>query len=385
MSLDIHNGQRRFARMARTVWVRSLALAVTVVPKDNNSAVLAAPTHDDDTVLAVVRELRSRNIAATVLVRRPPAIAGLYDHAVLSKLSTRGFWCYLRSRYVFFTHGLYGSPPPRRRQIIVNLWHGMPIKRIGRDDNGHCPQFTFTLATSQRFRRIIAGAFDCPDERVVLTGLPRADVLSDPDVSMSTRARLALPERYAVYLPTYRRSVLGVERVDGDVEAGQLTPADAARLSSALEAAELELVIKPHPMASLADYRSWAGPGMRLLSDAELSEAGVTLYQLLAGSSSLVTDFSSVAIDYLVTQKPIVLFMPDLERYSSDRGMYFSRDELERLGTIVLDPAGLAEAIAVLPERGHLDRPDHDDFFSCEPSGAAARVVDLALSWPTGR
>ena len=46
------------------------------------------------------------------------------------------------------------------------------------------------------------------------------------------------------------------------------------------------------------------------------------LYELLGMADKLITDYSSVYIDYLILDKPIGFFIPDLKKYSNDRGFY---------------------------------------------------------------
>jgi len=43
----------------------------------------------------------------------------------------------------------------------------------------------------------------------------------------------------------------------------------------------------------------------------------------------LITDFSSVAYDFMLTKKPVVFFQPDLEAYEANsRSLYFDYDEV---------------------------------------------------------
>ena len=42
----------------------------------------------------------------------------------------------------------------------------------------------------------------------------------------------------------------------------------------------------------------------------------------------MITDYSSIFFDYLVTNKPIVFYTPDLDEYQSSRGMYIANRDL---------------------------------------------------------
>jgi CDP-glycerol glycerophosphotransferase (TagB/SpsB family) len=48
---------------------------------------------------------------------------------------------------------------------------------------------------------------------------------------------------------------------------------------------------------------------------------GLGLYEVLGQADLLVTDVSSVCVDFLVTQKPQILYFPDMERYENTRGL----------------------------------------------------------------
>ena len=49
----------------------------------------------------------------------------------VKKGSLRGFTYLAVAKYVFFTHDLPGAPFARDVVATVNVWHGMPVKRVG--------------------------------------------------------------------------------------------------------------------------------------------------------------------------------------------------------------------------------------------------------------
>jgi CDP-glycerol glycerophosphotransferase (TagB/SpsB family) len=52
-----------------------------------------------------------------------------------------------------------------------------------------------------------------------------------------------------------------------------------------------------------------------------LCRAETGVYQLLARSTALITDYSSIWTDYLAMERPIGFFCPDLEDYAVARGV----------------------------------------------------------------
>jgi CDP-glycerol glycerophosphotransferase (TagB/SpsB family) len=59
----------------------------------------------------------------------------------------------------------------------------------------------------------------------------------------------------------------------------------------------------------------------------------------------LVTDYSSVAFDFLLLDRPIVYFLPDHDRYVSRRNLYFTLEEMTA-GPVATTPAELYEVLA---------------------------------------
>lgn len=48
--------------------------------------------------------------------------------------SLKGVWAYLRSKYIFYSFGDFRIEPSRE-QIVINQWHGTPLKTIGKLTN----------------------------------------------------------------------------------------------------------------------------------------------------------------------------------------------------------------------------------------------------------
>ncbi|MEO6627543.1 MAG: CDP-glycerol glycerophosphotransferase family protein, partial [Aquihabitans sp.] len=125
------------------------------------------------------------------------------------------------------------------------------------------------------------------------------------------------------------------------------------------EGADLEIVdklmgdlgahclIKPHPLA--AQPKRIDMENLTVLSENDFRTVlDCTLYEVLAHADVLITDYSSVLIDFLLTQRPMVFAISDLDLYSATRGHYFPDLHALLPGPLVTDVAGLAEALAAL-------------------------------------
>ncbi|MCI0722611.1 MAG: CDP-glycerol glycerophosphotransferase family protein [Acidobacteria bacterium] len=237
---------------------------------------------------------------------------------VVRKNTLRGLFWFLRSRWVFYTHGAYWFARSGVHQTVVNLWHGMPIKKLGTFDQiglKELPFSHYSLATSDFFADLVAAAFPMSRDHVLVTGLPRNEWLfqHDPRYASLRDGR----SRLIVWLPTFRQAVFG-RHARTDTTANTSEPIAAENLvdlDRKLDDTDTLLVIKFHA-ADARRLRTWPSyRNIRIYTDQAFREDNLNVYKLLACSDALVTDYSSIAIDYLLLRKPIGFFTPDIAAY----------------------------------------------------------------------
>ncbi len=247
-----------------------------------------------------------------------------------SLYSAKGFAYCMKAKYVFCCQSVRADLLPfmlSKSQFNVQLWHGTPIKKIHFDSfadtlprrlirktkgaifpflNEH---YDLMLSSSETDRKLFSTAFDLPIEKIVVTGYPRNDVLVSKKEA----------KRKIVYLPTFRDS-------QGDnFDLFTSFDFDLDKLSTTLKKYEAEFYIKTHPVNSLSNHF------LEALTDVDnihlLDVADV--YEVLAEFDMLVTDYSSIYIDYLLTNNPIVFAPFDIDSYMvNDRGFYYEYDRV---------------------------------------------------------
>ena len=62
---------------------------------------------------------------------------------------------------------------------------------------------------------------------------------------------------------------------------------------------------------------------VQFIQESDLEMAGIQLYELLGQTDALMTDYSSVAVDYMLCDKPIAFLLEDYEAYRKNRGFVF--------------------------------------------------------------
>lgn len=247
---------------------------------------------------------------------------------VLLKKSLRGLWSSLRAKYIIHTHGFWGGRIHRksRDQSIVNLWHGCGYKDIAPDERTYLGDVN--TVTGCPYVPIHADIFGIPQDSVYPVGLPRNDCLFENGISLH---RLgidpSLYKKVIMWMPTYRKAAFGHDSIDGSESSfgiGSISRDEYEIINRSLQENEILLVIKPHPMDSV-DLSEMADlENIRVLTNEDLEKASIRLYQLLAKTDGLISDYSSVVIDYLLLNKPVAFALSDIDEYESSRGFIFS-------------------------------------------------------------
>jgi CDP-glycerol glycerophosphotransferase (TagB/SpsB family) len=362
------------------------ALATLVVPRTPRLWVFGSGIGVGEGALPLYRAARAALPASVRLVWLAGSSAEL-TAAIAAGLDAehrrgwRGFRLTLRARVLVVTHG-FGDVNrfATRGGFVVQLWHGIPLKRLHLDSDAtlrvsFLPNHRVVRAVLARAYRFagrgislfpvssalvaprIESAFAVAPERVVVTGDPRDDVLlSGTRESRRTAARALLADAVGTLPPRARVILSAPTWRDGATDPGVPSTAEWDEIAAWLERTNAVLLVRTHPLGS-GDYAR--GPArsdrIRMLGTDVLSE----ITPALPAVDALVTDYSSVAYDYSLVGGPIVFLAPDLEHYAQRRGLYLPyrafaggqqlgswHDVLARLDAVGAAGSGAARAAA---------------------------------------
>ncbi|WP_224353673.1 bifunctional glycosyltransferase/CDP-glycerol:glycerophosphate glycerophosphotransferase [Streptomyces olivaceus] len=232
----------------------------------------------------------------------------------------------------------------REGSVHVQTQHGTPLKHMGLDLRGrpsaadmdferlleHVGRWDYLVSPNPHTTTAFTGAYPGRYE-VLETGYPRNDRLAaaGPADRAAAREAVGAPagSRTVLWAPTHR---------DGDTSPRQAQ--ELAELARELGPG-YTLLVRRHYLEAGAEPLP-DGQGARVLD----VSAYPSVEELCLAADLLVTDYSSLMFDFAVLpDRPIVLYVPDWERYRQQRGTYFD--------LLATPPGAVART---LPELAHL-------------------------------
>lgn len=273
-------------------------------------------------------------------------------------------------------------------QVYVNTWHGIPLKTLGYDipDGKYTArnmtrnflQADFLISPCRFMTKIYLDSYKLGGiytGKIIESGYPRNDLLFNTpreDVlrRLSNRGTVIDPaKKIILYAPTWKGT--SFDRADKDIARYDEF---CDYLNGHIDTEQYQLLIKPHPMV------------YKLLTEEEKSSGryvsqSVDTDELMSVTDILVSDYSSIFFDFLLTNRPIFFYIPDVESYKEYRGMYFGLDELP--GPYSCDMNDIADWInnADAVKSQYSERYDRMKAWSCEfdDGRVSERVVNTVF------
>jgi len=233
-----------------------------------------------------------------------------------------------RANAIISDHGLHVMSMllGRRDLKFFDVWHGIPFKGFDADDFKMQHRFDEVWVASPLMKQLYVERYGFAAEQVQVTGYARTDRLltAKPDARAAITERLGLGrannERFVLFAPTWKQ----------DAAARSLYPFGMTErqflsvLAGLCQRHNARVLVRHHLNAGLSDGSSLEGVAYlpyALYPDAE---------EILQISDLLICDWSSIAFDYLLLNRPTVFL--DVEPPFS-KG--FSLDSSYRFGPVV--------------------------------------------------
>lgn len=177
----------------------------------------------------------------------------------------------------------------------------------------------YALCVSDFYKPIFCSKFNIPHEKVFICGMPRDDVLFQPKKDVSF---LFNPDSYSfvvLWLPTFRKNKYS-ERNDSNEELPFGIPlftnlSKFKKLNEFLIEKNMLFVIKLHPSQDLTVISKISFSNIVFIDHQTLINHRIATNDLFPHSHALITDYSSVAIDYMLIDKPLAYLEENKNAY----------------------------------------------------------------------
>jgi CDP-glycerol glycerophosphotransferase len=229
----------------------------------------------------------------------------------------------------------------RPGSVHLQTHHGTPVKVMGVEQVAYpvgaqglhtgrlmrrSDRWDYSISANAHSTEVWARSYPCRYQTLEY-GYPRNDRLARADAGAVAAARdlLGIDQGATVvlYAPTYREYVTDFRPL-----------VDIEELADAIAPGGLLLVRAHYFYASSVDV---SHPSVRDVS------AYPCIEDVFLATDVLVTDYSSVMFDYVVLDRPVVVYAPDWDAYARTRGVTF--DVLaEPPGVVATTPADLVDA-----------------------------------------
>lgn len=272
--------------------------------------------------------------------------------------SLNGIKSILRSKIIIVTHNNFASIKSKN-QLYVNLWHGMPLKSMGYLDTAFesneslkrlkigSNAIDILIATSILTKLSLASSFNIDPRKIFITGQPRNDKLF---LKIDNKKLLSFFcfditkfNKIIIYIPTFRKFK---DHIEGDCDYLQFLLSEV--FHSFLSKNNILLLVKIHPLEErITDIKSdiMNFPNYFFINSYQLSENSIDFYNILNKVDILITDYSSIYFDFLLLNKPIIFYIPDIGLYTGKRGFLLEPYNFWTPGPKVTDINHLIEEI----------------------------------------
>jgi len=269
------------------------------------------------------------------------------------------------SQMIILSNNNYAVSRFKRKGVIVlQVWHACgAIKKFGNVINREYPiaNYDYVLSTSSYWKQPYSEAFDVLEEHVLPIGIPRNDELFNDQ--LKSKYKQDLYQRYPMlknkkiilYAPTFRGNIYkGFSSISFD----------ALKIIEEL-GNDYVLIYKYHPLL---------GNVCLVNHERIINMNHEDTHQLFCISDYLISDYSSIVFDYMILEKPLLFFVPDLKEYMEDIGTFV---DIEKLGC----PICFHEGQIIEYIQNHIDKniikQCKDQFFEYQDDNSINRVVDF--------
>lgn len=243
--------------------------------------------------------------------------------------SFKSIYYMIYAKNFFISHGTYDLSPIFMKNVdVIQLWHGIPLKKIVNDvsrSNSIFKKIIFKIYPHLNYsycdklfvggeRCMLNHAFQKKKAECINIGFPRylafdrlffnlnSDILLNHDIEYLYNYKKQ-GKKIIVYAPTYR----SYDDTNNIIET----------MNSLQTIDNCIITYKGHTIGMNFSKLHLKNNNIYIYQDSDP-------YPLMNICDLLITDYSSLFIDYSITLKPFILYMYDYDFYKKNVGLYFN-------------------------------------------------------------
>lgn len=277
--------------------------------------------------------------------------------------------------------GISAVFPLRKKQIVINTWHGSgAYKKVGKDisqkingtseyrTNLSNKSLTHFISGCGKFTEVMSNALGLDKSKFLPIGMPRNDCLvkgvGAEDIKR-IKSKIGVSEhvKIVLYAPTFRGATSQAQENTVTFEVNNVIKALKERFGG-----DWIFAYRGHYLVKSEFANN--------VNCIDLSDYDNT-QELLLASEVLISDYSSVIWDYSLTLKPCFLFCNDLSQYKDERDFYVPITEWGF--PIATDEAELYSRVAEFDNNDYVAKMEkhHNDLVSYETGVATEKVCGI--------
>lgn len=226
---------------------------------------------------------------------------------------------------------------PKHEVKVIQLWHAAgAFKKFGYSTIGKSfsadknylkivplhSNYTHVYVSSNRISSHYAEAFNMDEDKIYPKGMPRTDYFFD--TYAKNKSIKEIKEKYGdiikekvviLFAPTYR--------ADNNQQESNIDHVEIVQEISRKINEDKIIVFKPHPYVL-----NNIGDELKQLKNVLVVNNEFILNEWMLISDALITDYSSSIFEYAILNRPLAHFVPDLEQYETNRGLYYPINEI---------------------------------------------------------
>ena len=263
--------------------------------------------------------------------------------------SFKGLYHLLTSKTIIYTALYLSEICNLKKHLFLQLWHGMPLKTLGYTERGIAKKFYdqykehadagFFFVSSDIFKLSMISSFLMNPQKVYITGQAKTDCILSNRNREKIKDFLNLEKfsKVVIYAPTYKEAERNKRKDIHTTFENIFYCSDYSRETffKTLEENNILFIIKPHPFDERF-YRHYIEkgelyhPNIRVIFNKDMTSNDLYFYEFFQFADLMITDFSSIGIDYLITKKPIIFLNTLAQEYNNIRG-FILEDNYELL------------------------------------------------------